>query len=224
MDFFEIQNNMPIINPVARTIEPFKKIITRDRDRTKKQAIKELAYIYYTHDYLSPYYNYNADEREAILRDNLGMPKDWKIDEDMQKALDTYASLREATDLKFLREAIETLHASSSTLALLRQQLEASVRTLQNTKPMEVRDRDEFPDGEEGKIRYEDHIETVLLNNRNRQEMTTGAVKSVQELLVLTKNIPATIKTLQELEQKIKKELSMDARIRGGGEVGSYED
>jgi hypothetical protein len=48
-------------------------------------------------------------------------------------------------------------------------------------------------------------------------------VKSVQELLSLSKNIPSAIGNLQDLEGKIKQELSQNTRIRGGGDIGEFE-
>ena len=223
MEFFEIQDDMPIIRPAVRNIEAFKVLIARDKNRKKPTAIKELAYIYFTHDYLSPYFNYSSSERDSVLRENLNMPSNWKIDKIMKRALDTYKALRETTSLKFLRETVETMHASASTLVLLREQLEASVRAIQNSKPMEVAPREDFPEGDTGRQSHLEQLKVVMEFNAARGDLIHGTVKSVQELLSLSKNIPSAIGNLQDLEGKIKMELAQGSKIRGGGDIGEFE-
>ena len=54
MRLFKEDNFQVVINPEAKLIPEFKKIITNDKDRKKRNAHKHLAYIYFICDYRSP--------------------------------------------------------------------------------------------------------------------------------------------------------------------------
>ena len=78
-------------NPLLLTIEKFKKILVRDKSKDKELALKEIAYIYHFADIRSDYmYKTSLDERhEEIVRD-LHLPKGWKVDKDLQEAIQLY--------------------------------------------------------------------------------------------------------------------------------------
>lgn len=78
-------------NPLLLTIEKFKKIITRDKSKDKDIALKEIAYIYHFADIRSDYmYKTNLEERSAEIIRDLHLPKGWKVDKDLQAAIDLY--------------------------------------------------------------------------------------------------------------------------------------
>lgn len=94
---------LPIMNVNMRAIPTYKKVMERvlkvegDADgRKKKQNIKEMAFIHlYTHFQLdektpNPYWKKSPDERLEKLKLDLGMATDWKIDEELQAAIDLY--------------------------------------------------------------------------------------------------------------------------------------
>lgn len=94
---------LPIMNVNMRAIPTYKKVMERvlkvegDADgRRKKQNIKEMAFIHlYTHFQLdeknpNPYWKKSPEERFEKLKLDLGMPKDWKIDDELQAAIDLY--------------------------------------------------------------------------------------------------------------------------------------
>lgn len=78
-------------SPLLLTIEKFKKIITRDKSKDKDIALKEIAYIYHFADIRSDYmYKTNLEERSAEIIRDLQLPKTWKVDKDLQAAIDLY--------------------------------------------------------------------------------------------------------------------------------------
>lgn len=61
------------IDPVAYALDPFKKIWDRDKSINKKQALNELAYIYYMADFKSDFFEISdKEERSQQILQNLG--------------------------------------------------------------------------------------------------------------------------------------------------------
>src|SRR6478752_9185790 len=98
-DLFTLENEIPKINPVARTIKEYRDIIERDRGSTgdsqgrkKLQATKELAFVVLFVNLKSAYNrNYDEQSRTAELIRSLELPKDWKIDDKVKAAMTEYA-------------------------------------------------------------------------------------------------------------------------------------
>lgn len=112
---------LPIFSPELRAIPTFRKIIERyrpiegDHDgRKKKHNIKELAFVHlYTSYELMPgklnnyFFKYDDDKRLEILRQDLELGDKWKIDEDLQAAVDLYKIRQvESFDTDFLDSGI----------------------------------------------------------------------------------------------------------------------
>jgi hypothetical protein len=71
-------------------LEPFKKILKRDKSRNKDLALKEMLFIYYYTDIKSDYLIIDIKFRtEEIIKD-LQLPDNWKIDSTMQEAINFY--------------------------------------------------------------------------------------------------------------------------------------
>lgn len=91
--FVENSKGLVDIAPEARTIKQFKKIITRDKDRFKKRALSELAFIYFFADIQSNFNkNYpDDDERIKNIVESLDdIDNSWKVDAIIQDAIDFY--------------------------------------------------------------------------------------------------------------------------------------
>lgn len=87
---------------------PFKKILTRDKSKSKDMAIKELSFIYFYSDITSPYQgiiDLNA-RKEEIIKD-IELPKTWKIDSIINDAIEFYKS-RSKTAIHTLYDAAMT--------------------------------------------------------------------------------------------------------------------
>jgi len=72
-------------------LEPFARILRRDKSKDKSLAIKEISFLYFYSDITSPYQGIidNNDRYLEIAKD-IDLPKSWKIDKVIQDAIDFY--------------------------------------------------------------------------------------------------------------------------------------
>lgn len=120
-ELFEVKNNTVVYAPQVLLINEFKNLWDRDKSKTKDQANKELAYIYYATDYRSIYSNYIGDEKIQRIKRDLKLDKSWKEDKDIKAALDKYQELSKTQSMGLLedaKEAIEKLRAYFKTVSL----------------------------------------------------------------------------------------------------------
>lgn len=110
-------NELPILDASFRAIPTYRIVFERirriegDHDgRKKKQNIKEAAFIHlYTCFQIkagqpNPYWKYSEEQRYDKLVDDLDMPEGWKIDEDLQAAINLY---KERVAVTFNMEMID---------------------------------------------------------------------------------------------------------------------
>lgn len=105
MKLFELKDYELQVNEAAWGLEPFKKILKRDKTKTKATALKEMLFIYYYTDIRSDYVVTPKDQRAEEIRKDVGLPEKWKIDSTIQAAIDFYN--------KRSKTAIELLYESS---------------------------------------------------------------------------------------------------------------
>jgi hypothetical protein len=96
-------------NAGVATVKEFKRLVTRDKDRFKKLAFKELAYVYLTIDYRSPFFNEKEDRRIPLIKKELGLPDDWEPDEAVKEAIARYELLMETPIIRLLKKARLTI-------------------------------------------------------------------------------------------------------------------
>ena len=82
------------ISPEALLLEPFKRIVDRDKSKTKDMAKKELAFIYHYCDIRSDYMGTEDSQRMVQILDNLNFPNKYKLDKDMLEAISFYKSFK----------------------------------------------------------------------------------------------------------------------------------
>lgn len=106
MNLFELENYKVKIQPEAYALLPFKKIWDRDKSKDKSIAIEELAYVYYTTDYQSDFLTI-IDEKERAVEviKYCSLPKGWKIDKDVQDAIEFYKKMQETIATKLLEKS-----------------------------------------------------------------------------------------------------------------------
>jgi len=72
-------------------ITVFKKILDRDRTKDKSIALKELTMIYFYADITSPYQAIiDLDDRLDEIKKDIDLPKSWKIDKQLDEAIEFY--------------------------------------------------------------------------------------------------------------------------------------
>jgi hypothetical protein len=83
------------IEPEALMLAPFKAVYSRDKHKDKAMAKQELAYIYFMGDPRSDYqYLVDPEVRSEEIIKGLGMPKNWKPDAVVERALTFYESFK----------------------------------------------------------------------------------------------------------------------------------
>ena len=196
MGVFKEDNNVIIIAPEIKTIPAFAAIIARDKDRQKRNAKKELAYIYYVTDFMSPYSIYDEEEREVRAQKACGFSDGWRKDAIIKHAIHQYEELQQTPAIKSLKTIRETLFSALNAVKYVRTYLDRTIAHL-----------------------------TSEADDEDGPEMDTESlIKTVNELLKLADKLPTTIATLEQVEEKVKKEQTNKRRIKGGGDANYFED
>jgi hypothetical protein len=90
MNGFTLREGVLTVDDNLWGLEPFRKILKRDKSRNKDLALKEMLFIYYYTDIKSDYLIIDIKFRtEEIIKD-LQLPDNWKIDSVMQDAINFY--------------------------------------------------------------------------------------------------------------------------------------
>lgn len=91
MRLFKYEGYEVRVAPEALTLKPFKKIWERDKSKNKDRAIQELSFVYFYCDPRSDYqYIIDDEDRLEAVKNGEGFPKNWKPDEELNKAIDFY--------------------------------------------------------------------------------------------------------------------------------------
>lgn len=106
MKLFDLDvNNKVTIHPEALLIQSFKVLWDRDKTKDKKEALKELAYVYFLTDFKSPYDKYDKDEKAHQINMEVMGKHDYKPDDKILDAIRTYKDLQQTFSMKFLESA-----------------------------------------------------------------------------------------------------------------------
>lgn len=77
--------------PEILTLKVFKKLHQRDKTKDKNKFLQELGFIYFYADPRSDYqYLTDAEDRIKAIMEGEGLPDNWKIDKELQEAIDYY--------------------------------------------------------------------------------------------------------------------------------------
>lgn len=93
MRLFEFKDYVLTVREELWGLSPFKKILKRDKSRTKETALKEVLFVYYFCDIKSDYMIMSDLEvRTNEIKKDIELPVDWKLDETMNEAITFYES------------------------------------------------------------------------------------------------------------------------------------
>ena len=193
------------------TIKEFKVILVRDKGakgdtqaRKKLQAQKEFTFIYHYCDYRSQFWNYSEKDRfaKALKNAELDPKTDISKDAELQAAIEVYMALQETPSLELLTELKDGLHTSKKVVKKIREDLEAKLDAADFDEP-EVSVKN-------GKNVLIDPVEKITLR--------------LKALMDIGNALPKTLETIEELEEKVKKELQDAPVLRGGAKKGTRED
>lgn len=140
MRLFKRANFQLQVEPIVFTLKAFKKLDTRDRTVNKSQLEKELAFIYFVYDPRSDL-QYIIEESERIekAKEVIGLDSKFKIDNDLQKAIDTYVSMTETSSsllIKDLKIGIEKIRKYLTDIKIDEDTFDKYIRSLERLIPM----------------------------------------------------------------------------------------
>jgi hypothetical protein len=118
MNLFELTSEYKVqINPAAYTLSHFKKIWDRDKSKTKDIAQAELAFVYFTCDYKSDFYNIpDIETREIEVTKHCFKDKKWTPDKVVRDAQEFYRERQKTFSLTLLENAMIGLNRLSEYL------------------------------------------------------------------------------------------------------------
>ena len=219
MELLQETNGRIDIGPQVRQIAEFDAIIKSDRNKNKAFSKKVFSYLYFMYDYKSPYFAYQEKARHQRVLDDLSLGE-LKMTDKVKAAVRKFRELRETPSIRILNESRETLQTSVDVIKVLRQEIDNAILDLKTWQTPETLDKDSTYTAEEMK-----EVQSAIRENLSaKQDLIKNSVDNLKNLLSLSDKIPNSIKTLQELEEKVKKEESGEERIKGGGKKGLYED
>lgn len=193
------------------TIKEFKKILTRDKGskgdidgRKKFQALREFTFMYHYCDYASKYANYSEEDKlkECILNAELPDDFDFTKDPDLVAAVSRYKGLQETPALKLLYEAKEGLHLAHKVIRKIRLHIETQLANIDLGAIVD--------EGEDGKKK----VKSPLISLK----------ENLEALMSLANEVEPAMTTVDNLTEKVKKQLGDKTELRGGREKGTRED
>lgn len=163
--------------PETVAIPEFSAIWENDPSDSKRTAINELSFVYFSCAYDSPYRAFTAEEKETHLKKDFGIPK---ITPDRIKdAITKYRQIMITPSMRFLEAAQKACDS-------MRQYFES----------LDFGERDDY-----GRPVYK-----------------------ATEVSKCLKDCNGIIESLSALKERVNKELSGKVIIRGGGNIGAFED
>lgn len=106
---FDIVGTEIVLNPNTLAVPQFKKIWNRDKSKGKEFAIKEITYVVFLCDFISPYKDLPEYERGNIIKADIFKGEKWTSDEVIEEAIDKYNQLQETPNMRLLKSARSTL-------------------------------------------------------------------------------------------------------------------
>ena len=185
------------------TIKEFKKLITRSKGEINKPT-KEFTFIYHYCDYRSKFANYSEDDKLKYCLKNADLDENTGIESDLDllTAIIKYKALQKAPSLTFLTEIKEGLHTGIKVVKMIRKRLEDQL----------IKEKlDEF------------EVE-MIKGKETRIDPVTKLTNSLTSLMRIGRELPDSLAAINELEEKVKKELGDEAGLRGDKQKGERED
>jgi len=124
MNGFLLKDGVLTIEDQIWGLEPFKKILKRDKSRNKDLALKEMLFIYYYTDIKSDYLIIDIKFRTKEIINDLQLPDNWKIDSIMQDAINFYEERSLTVIGKLYKNALLAANDVSEYLTKTKQLLE----------------------------------------------------------------------------------------------------
>ena len=116
MNGFLLKEGVLTVEDQIWGLEPFRKILKRDKSRNKDLALKEMLFIYYYTDIKSDYLIIDIKLRINEIIKDIQLPDNWKIDSIMQEAINFYEERSLTVIGKLYKDALTSIHEMSEYL------------------------------------------------------------------------------------------------------------
>ncbi len=200
-NLFTLQGEWPEINPALAQTKIFSTIINRDRKVLKPVAKLELAYIYFTVS-RKHYNDGRYKDRDKKIRDRVGLPPEWKPDDLVNSAIATLKSDTLSIAERTYRSTLDTLLVTLETMDSLKEANEEMVKKIKEQLSNKKLDKDA--------------IDTYEETAKKLREDVLFAIK-------VSKEIPGSVKTIEDLLKQVESEES-GARMMKGKQSSQWED
>jgi hypothetical protein len=201
MNLFNEEKFVVTITPEAQMIKEFKALIARDKTKDKRKSTAELAFVYFYIDFKSPYIRYTKDERIAKVSDDVLNDPGFSPDKAVWDAIDKYSELHETPSIRTLTAIRDGLMTSTRVIELVKSRVDQRIE-----QASEINNQGEDDDDEDSSIDI------------------SALVDDITTLLDLSQKVPKAITTIEQLEDKVKKEQSSEKKIKGGGGENLFEN
>tara|TARA_R110000744_G_scaffold37336_2_gene85632 strand:- start:108 stop:647 length:540 start_codon:yes stop_codon:yes gene_type:complete len=105
MALFDLKNGNIVLNPESLALPGFREIWKKDKTKGKDKATREISYVYFMCDYMSPYAVYpNTRRKDVIIKDYI-QDEEWKETEDVKLAMERYLDFQETHTMRLMRAA-----------------------------------------------------------------------------------------------------------------------
>lgn len=108
MKLFDIEGGKVVMNPTILWVPEFRTLWDRDKSKHKEQAVNEISYIVFLHDFRSPYLAYPVGERENRIKKDYFKSADWQPDDTIKAAVAKYKELQTSPISRLLQSAMDT--------------------------------------------------------------------------------------------------------------------
>lgn len=220
--FFTIEDDIPKPLPEASLFPPFLKLLKRDRKRNKHNGMMELAFVFWTCWYNSPFVkNYPEELVEKVVQSKVGLPKDWSPDVVIRQAQNFYRAEQNTVSMKILEEIRKTLFASEKMIEVIQKDLKKFTDEYDSFDVSFDMDLYEQVDSAE---RKEMENKNNFLEKRIETKMDK-AIARLQKMVKLAEDIPDALFAITGLEKRVREERAdKDSRRRGGIDHNEAED
>jgi len=110
MELLKLNKKSEVVpNAAALTIKEFKNIWERDTTEDKRNALKELAFVFFTADFNSIYQAYPVEERDAAIKTDIFENPEYIVDPVLTQAIKKYEELQVTPSMRLVSSARRAL-------------------------------------------------------------------------------------------------------------------
>lgn len=216
-DLVEIgKDGYAVFTDIALMLAPYKALHKRDSSTRKQLAVKELSYVAMFSDYRSPYSKLDeADRMHSLIRD-LDMPKDWRPDKAIFNAMEFYQERNSSPEIDALESQINFFQITRDAMSTVQKSLGENLAKLKSLSEIDLDAFESEPD--------EDKAAAIAKLIAKVDAISEKVIKQVSSIVDLSSKMEKALDTLERLKERVEKSSKGNARIKGGGEVGIFEE